>query len=84
MVDDGGLVGIFTEKDLLNRVLAKGLDPDHTMVADVMTPNPDTVSSTMTVIEALQEVGTVRHPLVWYGMEFMARVLSTQLDESCR
>ncbi|CAN0468692.1 unnamed protein product, partial [Ascophyllum nodosum] len=44
------------EKDLLNRVLAKGLDPDHTMVADVMTPNPDTVSSTMTVIEALQEM----------------------------
>ena len=67
MVDDGTLVGIFTEKDLLNRVLAKGLDPDHTMVADVMTPNPDTVSSTMIVIEALQEVSSVRHPVVWYG-----------------
>lgn len=56
VVDGTGLVGIFTEKDLLNRVLAKGLDPDHTSVAEVMTPNPDTVPSTMTVLGALQEV----------------------------
>lgn len=56
VVDDGGLAGIFTEKDLLNRVLSKARNPDHTVVADVMTPNPDTVSSSMTVIEALQEV----------------------------
>ncbi|CAM9608670.1 unnamed protein product, partial [Laminaria digitata] len=56
VVDDDGLAGIFTEKDLLNRVLAKGRNPDDVVVADVMTPNPDTVSSTMTVLEALQEV----------------------------
>ena len=56
MVDDDGLAGIFTEKDLLNRVLAKGRSPDTVVVADVMTPNPDTVSSNMTVLEALQEV----------------------------
>lgn len=55
VVDDMGLAGIFTEKDLLNRVLAKGLDPDHTSVSEVMTPNPDTVPSTMTVLAALQE-----------------------------
>lgn len=56
VVDDDGLAGIFTEKDLLNRVLSKGRDPDAVVVADVMTPNPDTVSSSMTVLEALQEV----------------------------
>lgn len=56
VVDDDGLAGIFTEKDLLNRVLAKGRSPDTVVVADVMTPNPDTVSSSMTVLEALQEV----------------------------
>lgn len=55
-MDDDGLAGIFTEKDLLNRVLSKGRDPDAVVVADVMTPNPDTVSSSMTVLEALQEV----------------------------
>lgn len=56
VVDNGGLAGIFTEKDMLNRVLSKGINPDEISVEDVMTPNPDTVSSTMTVLEALQEV----------------------------
>lgn len=56
VVDNGGLAGIFTEKDMLNRVLSKGKNPDEVSVSDVMTPNPDTVSSTMTVLEALQEV----------------------------
>lgn len=56
MVDDEGLAGIFTEKDMLNRVLSKGINPDAVSVAEVMTPNPDTVPSTMTILEALQEV----------------------------
>ncbi|CAN0160389.1 unnamed protein product, partial [Ectocarpus sp. 6 AP-2014] len=56
VVDNGGLAGIFTEKDMLNRVLSKGINPDEVSVEDVMTPNPDTVSSTMTVLEALQEM----------------------------
>lgn len=56
VVDNGGLAGIFTEKDMLNRVLSKGKNPDEVSVSDVMTPNPDTVPSTMTVLEALQEV----------------------------
>lgn len=55
-MDNGGLAGIFTEKDMLNRVLSKGRNPDEVSVSDVMTPNPDTVPSTMTVLEALQEV----------------------------
>ena len=56
MVDDGRLLGMLTEKDVLNRVLAKGLRPDRTLVGDVMTPNPDTVASAMTVLEALEQV----------------------------
>ena len=31
------VVGIFTERDILNRVVAKKLDPSVTMVKDVMT-----------------------------------------------
>ena len=34
------LLGILTERDLLNRVLAKGIDPDTTPVRAVMTANP--------------------------------------------
>jgi CBS domain-containing protein len=34
------LVGIFTERDALNRVLAVGLDPLHTKLSQVMTAKP--------------------------------------------
>ncbi len=40
---DGRLVGIFTERDAVHRVIAQKLDPDRTRLADVMTPDPKTV-----------------------------------------
>eukprot|EP01042_Synura_sphagnicola_P029485 gene29485-38032_t len=50
------LVGIFTPKDLLSRVIAKGLNPDETTVSQVMTPNPDSVSADLTLLDALKEM----------------------------
>jgi CBS domain-containing protein len=50
------LLGIITPKDLLNRVIAKNLSPDETLVADVMTPNPDCVTGDLTLIDALREM----------------------------
>jgi CBS domain-containing protein len=35
--EDGRLLGIFSERDLLKRVIAKGLDPKEVKVDDVMT-----------------------------------------------
>lgn len=32
-------IGIFTERDLIHRVVAKGLNPVTTRILDVMTPN---------------------------------------------
>jgi CBS domain-containing protein len=43
IVDDERLVGIFTERDALTRVMAPGLDPQETTLAGVMTPSPQTV-----------------------------------------
>jgi len=43
MLEDGELTGIITDRDLRNRVLAKGLNPD-TPVREIMTQNPATVS----------------------------------------
>jgi CBS domain-containing protein len=40
----GHLMGIFTERDALFRVLAEGRDPKATRLADVMTPHPKTIS----------------------------------------
>jgi CBS domain-containing protein len=49
------------------RVIAEGLDPDKTLLGEVMTPDPDTVSSETTAIDALRlmQDGNYRHlPIV--------------------
>ncbi|PIE43759.1 MAG: hypothetical protein CSA50_03930 [Gammaproteobacteria bacterium] len=40
LVENDELVGIFTERDLLNRVVAEGKDPASTKISDVATQNP--------------------------------------------
>ncbi len=47
LVQEGSrLVGIFTERDLLTRVLLRDRDPAEVALADVMTPDPWTLSPT--------------------------------------
>ena len=43
VVHNGRLVGIFSERDLMKRVVAEGRDPRSTCLAEVMTDNPLTV-----------------------------------------
>jgi len=50
------LIGIFTERDALNKVLAAGLDPLSTKVSEVMTKDPYCIPPTTTVGEAMQLV----------------------------
>jgi CBS domain-containing protein len=47
------LVGIFTERDALTRVLAAGLDPERTPLGRVMTADPNTISPSRPFGEAL-------------------------------
>lgn len=57
LVGKGGrLAGIFSERDLLMRVVARGLDPDQTPLDRVMTPNPETVAPHQTATEALERM----------------------------
>jgi len=51
--DGERLQGIFTERDLLVRVVAAGLDPGTTTLGQVMTPNPDTIEAAAPVIDAI-------------------------------
>jgi CBS domain-containing protein len=37
ILDSGRLVGVFSERDLMKRVVAAGLNPEKTLVAKVMT-----------------------------------------------
>ena len=48
------LEGIFTERDMVYRVVADGLDPDMTPLSKVMTANPDTIDATASALDALK------------------------------
>ena len=45
VIENDHLVGIFTERDVVFRVVARGLDARATRLADVMTRAPHTVDS---------------------------------------
>ncbi|HTZ77133.1 MAG TPA: CBS domain-containing protein [Stellaceae bacterium] len=51
---DGQLVGIFTGRDAVGRVLAEGRDAAKTTLAEVMTAEPHTMAPDQTAIEALR------------------------------
>ena len=44
VLHNGQLVGIFSERDLMKRVVAEGRDPRTTSLAEVMTDDPLTIS----------------------------------------
>ncbi len=70
VVDENNLVGIFTERDALFRVIAEGLDPNKTRVDDVMTRDPQTITADKPLGHALHMMyeGGFRHvPVVRDG-----------------
>lgn len=44
ILHNGKLVGIFSERDLMKRVVAEGRDPGNTCMAEVMTDDPLTIN----------------------------------------
>jgi CBS domain-containing protein len=64
------LLGIFTGRDAVGRVLAASRDAGHTTLAEVMTPNPTSMAPGGTAIEALrlmQDCGFRHVPIVQDG-----------------
>lgn len=67
VVRAGKLQGIFTDRDVVSRVVAAGIDPAKTAVRRVMTPAPETLRTTDSIAFALNLMsqGGYRHiPLV--------------------
>lgn len=80
--DAAGLRGIFTERDALNRVLAAGRDPKSVRVAEVMTPDPVSVTPATTVDAAMALVTRQRFrhlPVVDESGRLLALVSSGDL-----
>ena len=63
----GRLIGIFTERDLLRRVVVPGRDPRRTRLGDVMTPDPETLAPEALIAYAINRLHNARYrtiPLV--------------------
>jgi CBS domain-containing protein len=70
VVEQGRLVGIFTERDAVYRVMALGLPPDTTVLRDVMTREPMSVGpdeSLGTAMLLMHEHGFRHAPVIEDG-----------------
>src|SRR3712207_5153919 len=56
IIEDRRLLGIFTERDLLVRVAAVGLDLKTTKLRDVMTTDPEFIGAEEPVEEAVRRM----------------------------
>lgn len=63
VLEEGALVGIFTERDILARVVAGGLDPKTTLVRNVMTSPVMTVTRSTSIddVMSLMFEKNIRH-----------------------
>jgi CBS domain-containing protein len=88
VMDGTRLCGIFTERDALFRVVAAARDPAGTRLAEVMTPQPQTIHPDEPFLHALRLMhkGRFRHlPVVEYdrplGMVSVRDALDDDLHE---
>jgi len=86
--DGTRLVGVFSERDLLRRVVAQGRDPATTPVADVMTRHPFLATADESLDSCLLKMthARCRHlPVLdgdrYIGMVSMRDVMDARADE---
>lgn len=71
MVEAGRLIGIFSERDLLHRVVVQGASLEHTQLRTVMTGDPITASpgdDRMIAVLKMREAGCRHLPIVTEGV----------------
>lgn len=86
--DDGAAIGVVTDRDLLCRVIAAGLDPDKTTAEDIMTRDPVTAprfASVDELVEKMQAHKVRRIPIVEDGaVVFLQSLDDIVLDAAAR
>lgn len=86
VVEDGRLLGIITERDVVFRVIAKSRAADATPLSEVMTPHPETLSPQDTAMAALEKMqaGRYRHLPVLRDEEVCGMVSIRDIYEAVR
>lgn len=77
VLENGRLAGIFTERDVLKRVVGAGIDPRTTMLREVMTKDVITITPETTVQEVMEIFLTKRcRHLPVMSHDFLAGLIS--------
>ncbi|HKT22533.1 MAG TPA: CBS domain-containing protein, partial [Nitrososphaerales archaeon] len=80
VLDNLGPCGVFTERDLLSRILARGRNPLTTTIAEVMSPKFPSINSTQTLEEtAAAMIDRKSRLMVFEGAELVGIVTPTDL-----
>ena len=63
VVDDGRLVGVLSERDVIRKVVCRERSTGEVTVGDIMTPSPKTIDATGDLAQALEimSVGGFHH-----------------------
>ena len=88
VLERGELRGIFSERDLMTRVVVAGLDPARVPVAEAMTANPYTIDESALAEEAvaqMQQFGCRHLPVLRQGevvgLISMRDLMALELEE---
>jgi len=86
--DDGKLTGVFSERDILNRVVVPRQDPATITLGEVASPLRAVISCDETphqALERMEQIGTRHLPVVdgerWVGMLSIRDLLRVELSE---
>jgi CBS domain-containing protein len=86
--EEGTLIGVFSERDLLNRVVVLKHDPTMLKLGDVTSPLRAVIRCDETphqALERMEQIGTRHLPVVdgekWVGMLSMRDLLRVELSE---
>ena len=80
VLDSLGPCGVFTERDLLSRVLARGKDPGTTTIAEVASPKFPSIEASRTLEEtAAAMIDRKSRLMVFEGAELVGMVTPTDL-----
>lgn len=80
VVDEERITGLCTERDFVIKLIAEGLSPDRTVLSQIMTPCPETITADRPLVHALHAMldGGYRHMPVVDGSDHPIGMVSAR------